>query len=116
MLLSKSCHDLDILRWILGLRCTRVQSFGSLRLFREETKPAGATARCADGCTVETECPFSALRIYVRGTGWLHHKDTPGDDEASILEWLSCTNNCSPARTTVAVSTSSTTTWSTARP
>jgi predicted dehydrogenase len=92
MLLSKSCHDLDILRWILGRRCTRVQSFGSLRLFREEMKPGGATARCADGCTVEAECPFSALRIYVRGTGWLHHKDTPGDDEASILEWLSRTN------------------------
>jgi len=92
MLLSKSCHDLDILRWILGHRCTRVQSFGSLRVFREDRKPAGATARCADGCTVEADCPFSALRIYARGKGWLHHKDTPGDDEASILEWLSRTN------------------------
>ena len=92
ILLSKSSHDLDILRWILGRPCRRVQSFGSLRVFRREMKPEGATGRCADGCAVEATCPFSALRIYVRGKGWLHHKDTPGDDEASILEWLSRTN------------------------
>jgi predicted dehydrogenase len=93
ILLSKSCHDLDILCWILGRPCRRVQSFGSLRVFRREMKPEGATARCADGCAVEATCPFSALRIYVRGgTRWLHHKDTPGEDEASILEWLSRTN------------------------
>jgi hypothetical protein len=56
-------------------------------------KPDGATARCADGCAVEAECPFSALRIYVRGgTRWLHHKDTPGEDEASVLEWLARSN------------------------
>lgn len=92
MLLSKSCHDLDILRWILDRRCTRVQSFGSLRLFRRDMNPEGATERCADGCAVEADCPFSAVRIYVRGTGWLHHKDTPGQDEASIREWLSRTS------------------------
>ncbi|MCG6924258.1 MAG: Gfo/Idh/MocA family oxidoreductase [Acidobacteria bacterium] len=93
ILLSKSCHDLDILRWILGRPCRRVQSFGSLSVFRSEMKPAGATLRCADGCAVEPGCPFSALRIYVRGGDrWLHHKDTPGHDEASILEWLSRTN------------------------
>jgi predicted dehydrogenase len=93
ILLSKSCHDLDILRWILGRPCRRVQSFGSLRVFRREMKPEGATPRCADGCAVEATCPFSALEIYVRGgTRWRHHKDTPGDDEASVLEWLSRTN------------------------
>lgn len=93
ILLSKSCHDLDILRWILGRPCRRVQSFGSLRVFRKEMAPAGAPPRCADGCPVEAECPFSALRIYVGlGTRWRHHKDTPGDDEASVLEWLSRTN------------------------
>ena len=92
ILLSKSCHDLDILRWILGRPCRRVQSFGSLRVFRREMKPEGATPRCADGCAVEAECPFSALRIYVGSERWLQHKDTPGDDEASVLEWLSRTN------------------------
>ena len=92
ILLSKSCHDLDILRWILGRPCRRVQSFGSLSVFRPEMKPEGATARCADGCAVEAECPFSALRIYPGSDRWLQHKDTPGQDEASVREWLSRTN------------------------
>jgi predicted dehydrogenase len=30
MILAKSCHDLDIIQWLLDARCTRVQSFGSL--------------------------------------------------------------------------------------
>jgi predicted dehydrogenase len=92
MLLSKSCHDLDILRWVAGRACTKVQSFGSLRLFREDMAPPGAPARCADGCPVESKCPFSALEIYLRRKTWLGHKDTPGDDDASIREWLGRTN------------------------
>jgi len=92
MLLSKSCHDLDILRWIADTPCTKVQSFGSLRLFRKEMAPPGAPARCADGCPVEAKCPFSALGIYLRRKTWLAHKDTPGDDDASIREWLGRTN------------------------
>jgi predicted dehydrogenase len=92
MLLSKSCHDLDILRWIAGRACTKAQSFGGLRFFRREMAPAGAPARCADGCPVEPTCPYSALEIYLRRKSWLGHKDTPGDDDASIVEWLGRTN------------------------
>ncbi len=92
MLLSKSCHDLDILRWLAGKPCTGAQSFGSLRLFRKEMAPAGAPARCADGCPAEPVCPYSALEIYLRRKTWLAHKDTPGDDDASIREWLGRTN------------------------
>jgi len=92
ILLSKSCHDLDILRWVIGRPCTKVQSFGSLRLFRPEMAPPGATARCADGCPAEPACPFSALEIYLRRKTWLGHKDTSGDDDASIREWLGRTN------------------------
>lgn len=88
MLLSKSCHDLDILRWIVGRPCRKVQSFGGLTLFRREMAPDGAPARCTDGCPVEKDCPHSALQIYLRAKTWLNHKDTPGNDDASILEWL----------------------------
>ena len=48
MLLSKSCHDLDILRWIIGKPCRKVQSFGSLTLFRPEMAPAGAAPMQAE--------------------------------------------------------------------
>ncbi len=66
IILAKSCHDLDILRWWIGKKCRYISSFGSLKWFREANAPAGSTARCTDGCAVEAECPYSALRIYYR--------------------------------------------------
>ena len=92
MLLSKSCHDLDILRWLIDKPCKKVGSFGSLKFFRKEYAPAGAPRRCTDGCPAEAQCPFSALSIYLRQKSWLHHKDTPGHDDVSILEWLKRTS------------------------
>ena len=67
MLLSKSCHDIDWLQYIMGDHCRRVSSFGTLKHFRRENKPAGASDRCLD-CSVESECPYSAPRLYL---GWL---------------------------------------------
>ena len=65
MLLAKSCHDIDWLRYILGRRCVQVSSFGSLMHFRRERKPpeAGAALRCLD-CAFEPRCAYSARRIY----------------------------------------------------
>ncbi len=53
VILSESCDDTDILRWIINKPCSRVQSFGSLRYFRREMAPKGSTDRCTDGCKVE---------------------------------------------------------------
>ncbi|MBE6632703.1 MAG: Gfo/Idh/MocA family oxidoreductase [Ruminococcaceae bacterium] len=64
MILAKSCHDLDILQWLLDEPCTRVQSFGSLSYFCKENKPEGAPEYCVDGCPAERDCPYSALKIY----------------------------------------------------
>jgi predicted dehydrogenase len=66
MLLAKSCHDLDWLRYIIGQRCVQVSSFGSLKHFRKEDKPveAGVATRCMD-CAFETQCPYSAKRFYL---------------------------------------------------
>ncbi len=88
MLLSKSCHDTDILRWLIGKPCTRVSSFGSLRLFRKEMAPEGAPLRCTDGCPAEASCPYSARQIYLRDKGWLGHLKAADHSEASILKAL----------------------------
>jgi predicted dehydrogenase len=62
MILSKCCHDTDIVHWLAGRRCTRVASFGSLDFFRPERAPAGVPPRCTDGCPVGDTCPYNALR------------------------------------------------------
>ncbi len=62
MILSKCCHDTDIIHWLAGRRCTRVASFGSLECFRSERAPVNAPARCTDGCPVGEQCSYNALR------------------------------------------------------
>ena len=62
MIISKCCHDTDIVHWLVGRRCLRVASFGSLEFFRPERAPAGAPPRCTDGCPVGDTCPYNALR------------------------------------------------------
>ena len=64
MLLSKSCHDLDWIRYIIGCRCIRISSFGNLKHFRKENKPRGAGSRCLN-CSYESQCPYSARKIYL---------------------------------------------------
>ncbi|MGH9247193.1 MAG: Gfo/Idh/MocA family protein [Acidimicrobiales bacterium] len=68
MLLAKSCHDLDWIRYVMGRACVRVSSFGSLTHFRASERPEGAGERCVD-CAVEPTCPYSAVRFYRRALG-----------------------------------------------
>jgi predicted dehydrogenase len=64
ILLGKSCHDLDILRWLINKPYKNIAAFGNLKWFKSENAPVGSTARCTDGCPHEKECPYSAIRIY----------------------------------------------------
>ncbi len=65
MILAKCCHDLDILYWNMGNPVKKLHSFGSLKHYRSENAPSGATARCTDGCPAAEECPFDARSIYL---------------------------------------------------
>ena len=64
MILAKCCHDMDILRWLAGEKCLKVQSFGALDYFRPENAPEGAALRCLDGCGCKEACPYDAEKIY----------------------------------------------------
>ena len=63
LILAKSCHDLDWIRYIMGCKCKKISSFGSLFLFRKDKKPKDAGQRCVD-CKIEAQCPYSAKKIY----------------------------------------------------
>ena len=71
MILQKSCHDMDIILWLMGSRCTKVHSFGSLRHFTSENAPDDAAERCLD-CPHADTCPYSAPKLYMdmERTGW----------------------------------------------
>ena len=83
MLLQKSCHDLDIIQWMLEKKCKKIQSFGALRYFVPENAPEGAPERCHEGCPVADTCPYEATRVYYHDSpNWLKHAFTkPFKDE-----------------------------------
>lgn len=74
-LLTKSCHDIDFLLWMLCSPMSasnqtahlpaRISSVGSLKQFRRERKPkeAGNATNCLS-CPISEKCKFSAKRIY----------------------------------------------------
>lgn len=64
MLLAKACHDLDMLRWLVGAPCREVTSMGGLTWFRSDMAPAGAPEHCIDGCPIGDTCPYNAERYY----------------------------------------------------
>ena len=95
IILAKSCHDLDILRWLVGEPCKSISAFGGLKWFKESNAPSGSTNRCTDGCAVEATCPYSALKIYHRDRQRTYVFDLPEDKSAHgefILEQLKTTN------------------------
>jgi len=65
MLLQKSCHDMDILQWLLGKQCKKVQSFGTLSYFKSENAPAGSPEYCIEGCPEADNCPYNAVKLYL---------------------------------------------------
>ncbi|KAK2793794.1 hypothetical protein FQN52_000746 [Onygenales sp. PD_12] len=76
-LLTKACHDIDFLLWLLCSSSkgqtkphlpNRVSANGSLNHFKKNRKPAraqGAT-NCLS-CPIESECKYSSWKIYYEG-------------------------------------------------
>lgn len=103
MLLQKSCHDTDILQWLIGKKCKKVQSFGALTYFKEKNAPEGATQYCIDGCPHADTCPYSAIKLYLESDNeWFRSAATrehnPTDDmvrEAiSTTQYGKCVFKC----------------------
>jgi predicted dehydrogenase len=95
IILAKSCHDTDIIRWLADEPSEHIHCFGNVKWFKIENAPKGSTERCADGCAVEETCPFSALQIYYRDRKRLYVFDLPQDKtrwDKLILRKLKTTN------------------------
>ncbi|MBQ8682889.1 MAG: Gfo/Idh/MocA family oxidoreductase [Clostridia bacterium] len=96
MLLQKSCHDIDILQWLIGKKCKSVQSYGMRSFFTEANAPEDAPARCTDGCPHADTCAYNALKWYYEAKDnlWFRGACTgevePTDEQ--VLEALRTTN------------------------
>lgn len=86
MLLQKSCHDLDILQWLLGKKCVSVQSFGALTHFKKINAPKESPEYCIEGCPESESCPYNAVKLYLedKKNNWFRTsctKEANPDDE-----------------------------------
>ncbi len=105
MILQKSCHDTDIVQWLVGRECTRVQSFGSLTYFKRENAPEGSPDYCIEGCPEGDTCPYNAVKLYFdnKTNMWFRRASTnkmePTDEDvAEVLrtsEYGRCVFKCS---------------------
>jgi predicted dehydrogenase len=64
MILSKCCHDMDILNWLTDSKCVRLSSFATESYFNAGNAPKGAPMRCTDGCPISDTCLYYAPKMY----------------------------------------------------
>ena len=84
VILTKSCHDLDILTWLMESDVSTIASAGSLKYFKQANAPKGPTSRCVDDCVVKTSCPYNAEKLYLNPkdpslVGWPQNVVSPVD-------------------------------------
>ncbi len=66
MLLAKSCHDLDLMMWMMNeTKPLSITSYGSDFTFGKNNKPKEAGTRCLLDCPIEKDCIHSARRNYL---------------------------------------------------
>ena len=82
LILAKSCHDMDIISWLVQQPCLNVMAYGSTKHFKQSQAPSGSAERCIE-CSIEQDCPYSAKKIYIEQyPSWQNFiLDTPSNEE-----------------------------------
>ncbi|HJX50800.1 MAG TPA: Gfo/Idh/MocA family oxidoreductase [Candidatus Nanoarchaeia archaeon] len=81
IILSKSCHDLDLISWFVNSEPKNVFSQGSLRIFTKENAPKTSTERCTIDCPVK-DCLYDARKFYLNHgvvVNWPYSTISPED-------------------------------------
>ena len=86
LIVAKSCHDFDLISYLVGSKCTSVSSYGSNTFFVPENAPGEVPPRCTDGCPFEDKCAYNAVRLYTQGPAryFVHKFECENTDEAII--------------------------------
>lgn len=89
LIVAKSCHDFDLISYLIGSRCTSIASYGGNTHFVKENAPQNAPDRCTEGCPIEEECKYNAVKLYTEGQAkYFLHILGCGEDRNSIIEAL----------------------------
>lgn len=85
IILQKCCHDLDIINWLLGKKCTEISSFGSLSFYTKENRPSYATDSCVD-CP-NTKCQYNAVEFHTEyGIENLNGREVTRENVLDVLK------------------------------
>ncbi len=89
LIVAKSCHDFDLIMYLMGCDCKSVSSYGRNTYFTKENAPGDVPLRCTDVCEYSKSCPYDAVKSYTSGEGrYFVHKFECGDNNEDIINAL----------------------------
>jgi predicted dehydrogenase len=89
VIVAKSCHDLDLILYLVNSKCTSVSSYGSNTFFVPDNALGEVPLRCTDGCPFAEGCVYNAVKLYTQGPGkYFVHKFNCGNTDKEIIDAL----------------------------
>lgn len=89
LIVAKSCHDFDLILYLVNSKCTSVSSYGSNTFFVQDNAPGDVPLRCTDGCQFSENCAYNAMKLYTKGPArYFVHKFECGNSDEEIIEAL----------------------------
>lgn len=89
LIVAKSCHDFDLMMYLIDADCKKISSYGSNLFFKRENAPGDVPPRCTDGCKFSDTCVYNAVKLYTEGQAkYFVHKFDCGNSDKDIIEAL----------------------------
>ncbi len=89
LIVAKSCHDFDLILYLVNSKCTSVSSYGSNTFFVPSNAPGEVPLRCTDGCQFAENCAYNAIELYTKGPArYFVHKFECENNDEQIVEAL----------------------------
>jgi len=89
VIVAKSCHDFDLILYLVNSKCTSVSSYGANTFFVSDNAPGDVPYRCTDGCQFAENCAYNAMKLYTKGPAkYFVHKFECGNTDEEIIEAL----------------------------
>lgn len=89
LIVAKSCHDFDLMLYLIGSKCKSISSYGSNIYFTPENAPGKVPDRCTDGCPYQDTCKYNAISMYTQGkASYFVHKFECGNSKEAIINAL----------------------------